>query len=304
MTQIRSNGKLLITGEYAVLDGALAFALPTKYGQSLEVTQTSAENTEINWQAFDYEDNIWFSTSFNYEDFSVISATNNEFSERLIEIFKAIKELNSTFWSAQKASFLFKTKLEFPNNWGLGSSSTLISNLSHYFNVDAYQLLENTFGGSGYDLACAENDFPIYFQKEKEKIIAQKVDFNPPFLDNLYFLHLNQKQNSREGIKKYRLVEKNQRLIDEISAISIKITQVKKTDEFVELINHHEHLIAKHLSIPRVQDGLFSDFNGTIKSLGAWGGDFVLVISEKNPKHYFKEKGYNTLLPYKEMIRS
>ena len=28
-----SNGKLLITGEYVVLDGAKALALPTKFGQ-------------------------------------------------------------------------------------------------------------------------------------------------------------------------------------------------------------------------------------------------------------------------------
>ena len=32
-----SNGKLLITGEYLVLDGAKALALPTKYGQYLTV---------------------------------------------------------------------------------------------------------------------------------------------------------------------------------------------------------------------------------------------------------------------------
>ena len=32
-----SNGKLLITGEYVVLDGAKALALPTKFGQSLLV---------------------------------------------------------------------------------------------------------------------------------------------------------------------------------------------------------------------------------------------------------------------------
>ena len=34
-----SNGKLLITGEYVVLDGATALAIPTKYGQSLCVSK-------------------------------------------------------------------------------------------------------------------------------------------------------------------------------------------------------------------------------------------------------------------------
>ena len=32
-----SNGKLLLTGEYVVLDGANALAVPTKYGQNLVV---------------------------------------------------------------------------------------------------------------------------------------------------------------------------------------------------------------------------------------------------------------------------
>ena len=32
------HGKLLLTGEYAVLDGAKALSIPTRFGQSLEVT--------------------------------------------------------------------------------------------------------------------------------------------------------------------------------------------------------------------------------------------------------------------------
>ena len=47
---------------------------------------------------------------------------------------------------------------------------------------------------------------------------------------------------------------------------------------------------------------LFPDFDGVIKSLGAWGGDFVMVISNENPTDYFMEKGYETVIPYEEMI--
>lgn len=32
---IRANGKLLLTGEYLVLDGALSLAFPTRKGQTL-----------------------------------------------------------------------------------------------------------------------------------------------------------------------------------------------------------------------------------------------------------------------------
>jgi hypothetical protein len=46
----------------------------------------------------------------------------------------------------------------------------------------------------------------------------------------------------------------------------------------------------------------FSDFKGEIKSLGAWGGDFVMVISESDPTAYFSEKGFTTVISYDEMI--
>ena len=37
-----SNGKLLITGEYFVLNGALSLALPTVYGQHLEINDNDS----------------------------------------------------------------------------------------------------------------------------------------------------------------------------------------------------------------------------------------------------------------------
>ncbi len=62
-----SNGKLLITGEYAVLDGARALALPTKFGQDLVVEE--GKNKEIVWKSFDKDGSIWFEDTipiFNY----------------------------------------------------------------------------------------------------------------------------------------------------------------------------------------------------------------------------------------------
>ncbi|PIZ07449.1 MAG: GHMP kinase, partial [Flavobacteriaceae bacterium CG_4_10_14_0_8_um_filter_34_31] len=40
-TTFYGNGKLLLTSEYLVLDGAKALAIPTKYGQYLEVEKLS-----------------------------------------------------------------------------------------------------------------------------------------------------------------------------------------------------------------------------------------------------------------------
>ena len=46
-----SNGKLLVTGEYVVLDGALALAIPTKFGQTMKVAPTTGN--VIHWKSYD-----------------------------------------------------------------------------------------------------------------------------------------------------------------------------------------------------------------------------------------------------------
>jgi hypothetical protein len=46
------------------------------------------------------------------------------------------------------------THLNFPKKWGLGTSSTLINNIAQWLQIDAFTLLNNSFGGSGYDIAC------------------------------------------------------------------------------------------------------------------------------------------------------
>jgi hypothetical protein len=53
-----------------------------------------------------------------------------------------------------------------------------------------------------------------------------------------------------------------------------------------------------------VKEALFSDFNGEVKSLGAWGGDFVMVLSDSDPTSYFSSKGFETVISYDEMILS
>ena len=58
----RSNGKLLLTGEYVVLDGANALAIPTKYGQSLTV-EPNDSNTIV-WKSYNELDKVWFEDEF------------------------------------------------------------------------------------------------------------------------------------------------------------------------------------------------------------------------------------------------
>ena len=71
---------------------------------------------------------------------------------------------------------------------------------------------------------------------------------------------------------------------------------------FESLLNHHESVISNTLRIPTIKEQLFSDYPRAIKSLGAWGGDFILAIGDESSMGYFRQRGYETIIPYTEMI--
>ena len=300
MQKYFSNGKLLLTGEYVVLDGALSLAVPTKYGQSLKVELT--DEPKIIWTSLDEKRNVWFKGEFELEDGILKQVQHDEVSNRLIQILNEAKKLNSNFLNSNEG-FKITTELDFPKNWGLGTSSTLINNIAQWAQVNAFKLLENTFGGSGYDIACAQYDKPISYQLKNNKPVVHELDFNPSFKEHLYFVFLNKKQNSRDGIKHYNENKKDSNSeISEISDITSKISTCKTLNEFENLITNHQKIISKVIKQKPVKDLLFPDFNGSIKSLGAWGGDFVLVTSTTNPTNYFKEKGFKTIVSYEKII--
>ncbi|CAL2087867.1 GYDIA family GHMP kinase [Tenacibaculum sp. 190524A05c] len=303
-----SNGKLLLTGEYVVLDGATSLAVPTKYGQDLVIEPI--EEPILVWGSFTNEGTCWFDAQFSLPKLRLTSATFNSdkegssetIAETLQNILQEARKLNPDFLQTEKG-FTVKTNLTFPQNWGLGSSSTLINNIASWANVNAFDLLWNAFSGSGYDIACAQNDSAIFYQLENKKPSITEVNFSPTFTDDLFFVYLNQKQNSREGIKRYR--EKKQHIDKEIqliSEISKNMSTVNNLSDFEQLILEHENIISSIVELPKVKDRLFSDYSGEIKSLGAWGGDFVLATGNNESVDYFNIKGYSTVIPYKEMV--
>lgn len=285
-----------------MLDGAKALALPTKFGQNLTVE--TIENPQLLWKSIDYKGDVWFKAKFSMLKKTITLNSKSDIEKRIIQILNTAKQLNPDFLSNENG-FNITTKLDFPNNFGLGSSSTLINNVANWANVDAFELLELTFGGSGYDIACAKHDHPIIYQnKLKEcKRAIKPIEFNPPFKDELFFVHLNKKQNSREGIEQYRSNKSNlNNTINEIDVITESIVNCSSISEFETLISKHEQIISKLINLPTVKSTLFSDYSGAIKSLGAWGGDFVLATGTLDDMNYFKEKGYQTIIPYSDMI--
>jgi mevalonate kinase len=299
-----SNGKLLITGEYLVLDGAKAFALPTKMGQNLIIEEGS--NKEIIWKSYDADGSIWFEGTLLFSNISKeFNPENESVKNTLTTILHEAFKLNPDF-ILNSDGYTITTELGFPKSWGLGTSSTLLNNIAQWLQIDAFTLLKNSFGGSGYDIACAQNDSPIVYQLEQGNPTVEKVSFNPDFTDNLYFVYLNKKQSSKSAIAAYNMNKKNNlpRTIALNDIITSEVLNAATLPSFATAIQKHEIQMSNILEIQTIKESLFPDFNGMIKSLGAWGGDFVMAIAVENPSEYFISKGYKTIIPYNEMILS
>ena len=299
MKEFFSQGKVLLTAEYAVLEGVKALALPTIKGQSLTV-KTTEENLIV-WKAFTHENELWIDAVFDFQFHCIHTGdTSPKVIEKLVLILQAIETLSPSFY---KRGIEITTRLDFPQDWGLGSSSTLINNLGQWLKINPYILLEKTFGGSGYDLAAAQSKGALFYTRNTFSPIIEKVDFNPAFKNNLYFVYLNQKRNSQEAIKGYTERKSLSNSVKKrLEKIGEELLQCEMQDEFNRLLKEHEDMTGDFLGETPVQARLFPDFNGQIKSLGAWGGDFVLVSGDNDSTQYFKAKGFNTSLSFHEFI--
>lgn len=297
-------GKLLLTGEYAVMDGALALALPLRVGQSLSLSAGFGSN-ELSWTSLDVEGSPWFRANFRLPDLQVTYTSDPSAAKRLRQLFVAIRKQRAGFLLETEQSWQVQTKLDFPREWGLGSSSTLVSLLAQWAGVDPYPLQFEVFGGSGYDIACATASGPIFYQKKQPFPQVTPAHFTPSFADQLFFIFLNRKQNSRKGIRRYRdRTAPDNSQLQRISEISSAVAATREREEMEALLLEHEALIAELIGLPPVQQQ-FPDFPGQLKSLGAWGGDFMLALSplpEEAVRAYFEKRGLETVFSYRVLV--
>jgi mevalonate kinase len=293
--EIYAHGKLLLTAEYAVLDGALALAVPTVFGQKFTIKKALSLSNSVKWTSYDYQGNIWLQTTYPQ-----LAAQGEEVL--LHEILDYINKNNPDF---SKYSYEIETHLEFPKNWGLGSSSTLIYFLGKAFGIDAYKLNERFFKGSGYDIACAGEEAPLKFMKQDGEYFVATTDIDWPFKDNVFFAYTGKKKNSRDAIMHYRNEKSSPAFIDEVSALTIAFLNAIDLQQFQQLIEKHEQLLSERLNSEPVKKSLFPDFDGAVKSLGGWGGDFVMLATdwERNKlAAYLQTKNIDTLFTYNEMV--
>ena len=102
-------------------------------------------------------------------------------------------------------------------------------------------------------------------------------------------------------------IENKKDIIAEITSLTREMVATQDINTFDRIILAHEKLVAGALGYTRAKDLHFSDYWGEIKSLGAWGGDFVLVTSKRpftETREYFEAKGFKTIIPFGEIVRT
>lgn len=297
VTRFRAPGKLLLTGEYAVLDGALAFAVPTKLGQTLEV-ESDREGEVIQWNAF-HQDALWLEVTLQTGSLKVLSTNNEKAAAFVVRLLKAVAQKNPELCTQP---LRITTQLEFPAHYGLGSSSTLITNIAQWARIDPYLLNEEVLGGSGYDIAVALHGSALTYQRTIGDRKVVEVEFQPDFLKDLLFLPLNEKQDSREGIARYRNRPYSSKLIANLSEITNSALKCTDINEFSNLMQVHEAQLSSFLGLKTVKQQRFSEIPVFVKSLGAWGGDFIMTQRFSGFEDYFREMGFSTVFSWDDLI--
>ena len=199
MKTFRANGKLLISGEYTILDGSLSMALPTKRGQVLHYKEV--DHDILHWRSLDIKGETWFEAHFKGNELTIVDSSDDRKAETLKEILLTAAGLSNT---ANGLMGEVTTVLEFPTNWGLGSSSTLLCCVAQCFSIDPMQLHFKVSNGSGYDVACGMTDSPITYQLSDGLAEVNQIQWKPAFSASLFFVYLNTKQKSSSEVDKYQ----------------------------------------------------------------------------------------------------
>lgn len=301
--QFYAKGKLLFTAEFMILHGAKALAVPLNRGQSLTL-QPKHIAGRLRWVA-KYGFITWFDTTLKLPEMSILSSSSQARSENLVFMLQQLQEIHPGF-DRELAENDVVTDLEFDPAFGFGSSSTLTSLLAQWAEIDPLQLHFRISKGSGYDVACAGSDTALLYQVINEMPVAEPVEFNPPFADQMWLVYLGHKQDSAQSVAAFlERYKPKQEDIDRFSGLTCSFLNAADTNELGEVITEHEKRLAAILDIPPVGETIFPDLDGYAKSLGAWGGDFVLLVtdwSEKKLSDYLQAKGIHQWFAFNELI--
>ncbi|HRN72858.1 MAG TPA: GYDIA family GHMP kinase [Ginsengibacter sp.] len=290
-----ASGKLLLFGEYLVLRGAQSMALPLSSGQELQITTNPSGG--IQWEAFEFG-NQWLTIHFS-NDLRILH-TNDPEKARTALKFLEIISANSTITIRD---LHLRFDLDFHRHYGFGTSATLTSLLSRWSGVDPYYLMQQTFGGSGYDIAAATATMPFIYSQENK--IEKEFHLADAITSHLLFVYLGKKQISAGEVAAFKKKVTTKDQLHEMNRIVEAASQCTSIIEWEKLMMQSEALMSSILHFSTVKAQLFPDYPYAVKSLGAWGGDFVMAtfrdISEA--KKYFQQKQKQPIFTFKELAK-
>lgn len=291
-----ASGKLLLFGEYLVLRGAECLAIPLKYGQALEVKKR--KDQQINWIS-KTDEHIWFSGRF-YNDHEIIETSDIKKAMAIRQLLMFLKSQNKSLF---QTGLDFETVTDFPTEWGFGTSSTLVNLLAQWSGVNAHELLENSFGGSGYDVACASAETPILYKQHKNRIIP--VQLSPNVTSKILFVYSGKKQETKSEIKRFETIHLSGNAIEKKNKIVEQAAKATDIETFERCMTESEKQLSEILERPTIKSEKFNDYPFAIKSLGAWGGDFFMATyrDEEVARKYFNDKEFQVHFRYNQLIK-
>ncbi len=286
----------MLFGEYAVLAGAWACALPVKFRQNLEVLVTPGDG-KVQWQSFDFDGKEWMNCQFRMQD---------DPSE-MLSVLRPLRQMLD-FIAAQKPDLCgelcdlqVRIKASFRKEWGLGSSSALIANLARWSGIDPFALMDVSFPGSGYDVAAAFHDQPVLYRLDGAERVIEPLPVLPGFLEDYRVVFLGKKVNSRDSVSDVR------EAIDQLAVFSNQLNQwalealeASVAEDFNRAMSQYEQLLSQVLGLTPTGNQ-FPEYQGFMKSLGAWGGDALLA--EYHPGDFEAVFGHLTSFKLAEIAR-
>ena len=307
-----ARGKLLLTGEYLALDGARALAAPTHPGQWLRVGATD-EADVLHWLSRDHLGALWFEEAFSRRELRRRPRRDDASPRaRVVRMLRAALSGHPLLWPPG-TGLRVETGLQFPRDWGLGSSATLAYLLAAWAGTDAFALNAAEFGGSGYDVACAGAEAPLRYGLAPDRTPRiERVHWAPACLGACFLVHLGHKRDSRAAIADYRAATSTQELrryVDEVDALTDAVLAADDAAALAAALRQHEALVGYVTHQQPIGRERFGDFAGAVKSLGAWGGDFALAVPTDgrdlaSATAYFQERGCGAVLPAPALLRT
>lgn len=277
-----ATGKILLAGEYAVLTGVEALALPVKAGQWLKVWEAPTQGlSKFIWEAREVNGSSWFHCRIDTDIMHITESSDEDVAHKLLHLLQVIQELKPEFFTHK--TFRIETDCQFDRNWGLGTSSTLVKLLSDWSQTDGFLLQKRVFGGSGYDIAVAVTGKPLIYRLENEQPSWEPWTLDPALTEDWYLVFPGYKQDSRVSVKS--LSDKLDQLKSDKmlqSQLDMMVQGIRKPVSKMMLeasLEMWQGMLAQILDLPRTYDdlGITPVKGGICKWLGAWGGDILLV---------------------------